>query len=98
MLLRTSLLGTLLSTVIARPASRAAPASYAIWGAESAIARGQGHGLDSDGAAELSYEHGELQWALRLLYEATGNETYYDYIVSGASNVVDDDGSVLDYK
>ncbi|KAI5886648.1 glycoside hydrolase family 105 protein [Schizophyllum commune H4-8] len=98
MLSKTCAIGALLSSAIAHPASRAAPASYAVWGAESAIARGQGHGLDSDGAVELSYEHGELQWALRLLYEATGNETYYDYIVSGASNVVDDDGSVLDYK
>ncbi|KAL1744926.1 glycoside hydrolase family 105 protein [Schizophyllum fasciatum] len=29
---------------------------------------------------------------------ATGNETYYEYIVSGASNIVTDDGSILDYK
>ncbi|TRM59018.1 glycoside hydrolase family 105 protein [Schizophyllum amplum] len=103
MLTRALALTSLLSCAsyaAAHPTSRsvsAAPSSYAIWAADSAIARGQGHGLDSDGNVQLSYEHGELQWALRLLYESTGNETYYDYIVSGATNIIEDDGSVLDY-
>ncbi|KAJ3514057.1 hypothetical protein NLJ89_g2590 [Agrocybe chaxingu] len=68
--------------------------SYAAWAAESAMRRGQGKGLDASGNSLVNYEHGELQWALRLLYERTGNQTYYDYILSGASNVVADDGTV----
>lgn len=72
----------------------ARPLSYAIWAANSAIARGQGNGLDSSGKPLVSYEHGELQWALRLLFERTKNQTYYDYIKKGVDNVVSDDGSV----
>ncbi|KXN82943.1 Unsaturated rhamnogalacturonyl hydrolase YteR [Leucoagaricus sp. SymC.cos] len=73
----------------------ARPASYAAWAADSAIARGQGNGLDSSGQPDASYEHGELQWGLRLLYEKTRNQTYYNYIVSGASEIVDSSGAVL---
>lgn len=72
----------------------ARPSSYAVWAADSAIARGQGNGLDDNGNPLVSYEHGELQWALRLLYEQTGNKTYYDYIKTGVDNVVASDGSV----
>ncbi|KAK7683392.1 hypothetical protein QCA50_013654 [Cerrena zonata] len=76
------------------PLVYARPSSYALWGADSAIARGQGNGLDSSGKPLVSYEHGELQWALRLLYERTGNKTYYDYIKAGVDNVVDSNGNV----
>ncbi|TFK37097.1 glycoside hydrolase family 105 protein [Crucibulum laeve] len=72
----------------------ARPSSYAVWAADSAIKRGQGNGLDSTGKASVSYEHGELQWGLRLLYEKTGNKTYYNYIVTGANNIVYDNGTV----
>lgn len=74
--------------------SSAHPASYAIWAVNSAITRGQGNGLDANGNPLVSYEHGELQWALRLLYERTGNETYYNYIKTGVDNVVSSNGSV----
>ncbi|KAG6856686.1 hypothetical protein H0H87_001901 [Tephrocybe sp. NHM501043] len=77
----------------------ARPKSNAVWAADSAIARGQGHGLDSSGKASVSYEHGELQWGLRQLFDKTGNTSYYDYILTGAGNIVDDDGTLHDnYK
>ncbi|KAF7292937.1 Cell wall glycosyl hydrolase [Mycena indigotica] len=72
----------------------ARPSSYAVWGADSAISRGQGNGLSSAGAAQVSYEHGEFQWALRLLLDRTGNQTYYNYILKGANNIVYDNGTV----
>lgn len=70
------------------------PSSYALWAADSAIARGQGNGLDSSGKPLVSYEHGELQGALRLLFERTGNETYYDYIKAGVDHIIDSNGKV----
>ncbi|KAF9527223.1 glycoside hydrolase family 105 protein [Crepidotus variabilis] len=72
----------------------ARPSSYAEWAADSAIRRKQGNGLDTSGSAIVSYEHGELQWGLRQLYEKTGNKTYYNYIVTGANNIVYDNGTV----
>ncbi|KAJ6598448.1 glycoside hydrolase family 105 protein [Mycena vulgaris] len=75
-------------------AAQARPQSYAIWGADSAIARGQGNGLDANGNAIVSYEHGEFQWGLRLLYELTGNKTYFNYIQAGADNIVFANGTV----
>nr|GAT47523.1 cell wall glycosyl hydrolase [Mycena chlorophos] len=81
-----TLLG-LLSRAVARPAS------YAVWGADSAIARGQGNGLDN-GAPLVNYPDGEFQWALRHLLDRTGNQSYYDYILEGANNIVYDNGTV----
>ncbi|THU85122.1 glycoside hydrolase family 105 protein [Dendrothele bispora CBS 962.96] len=77
-----------LGNVLARPSSNA------VWAADSAIARKQGNGLDSNGNPSVSYEHGELWWGLRLLYERTGNQSYFDYILNSASNIVADDGSI----
>jgi hypothetical protein len=45
------------------PVSQARPASYAVWAADSGIARGQGNGLAS-GVPIVSYEHGEFQVSL----------------------------------
>ncbi|KAJ7182726.1 Six-hairpin glycosidase [Mycena crocata] len=73
--------------------AQARPKSYAVWAADSAIARGQGNGL-SNGAALVSYEHGEFQWGLRLLYELTGNTTYFNYIQTGVDNIVFPNGTV----
>ncbi|KAJ3854536.1 glycoside hydrolase family 105 protein [Lentinula lateritia] len=73
--------------------TRAKPNSYAVWAANSAIARGQGNGL-SNGVPLVAYDHGEFQWALRLLYERDRNETYLDYIKTGANNIVFDNGTV----
>ncbi|KAJ3572733.1 hypothetical protein NP233_g2897 [Leucocoprinus birnbaumii] len=81
-------LTTLLHLAVARPAS------YAVWAADSAIARSQGNGLDSSGQPSVSYEHGELQWGLRQLYERTGNQSYFNYIVAGANNIVYSNGTV----
>ena len=77
------------TTVLAIP-----KATYSVWAADSAISRGQGNGLDSSGNPIVSYEHGEFQWALRLLFEKTGNETYFDYIKTGVDNIVFDNGTV----
>ncbi|GAV99026.1 glycoside hydrolase family 105 protein [Lentinula edodes] len=73
--------------------AQAKPNSYAVWAANSAIARGQGNGL-SNGVPLVAYDHGEFQWALRLLYERDRNETYLDYIKTGANNIVFDNGTV----
>ncbi|KAK0475891.1 glycoside hydrolase family 105 protein [Armillaria novae-zelandiae] len=73
---------------LARASVYAHPQSYAIWAADSAIARGQGNGLDSNGKPT------ELQWGLRLLYETTGNKSYFNYIVQGASQIVDSNGNI----
>ena len=72
----------------------ARPQSTAVWTADSAIARKQGNGLDANGVKTVNYEHGELQWGLRLLYERTGNKTYFDYIVAAAKNIVDANGNI----
>ncbi|KAF8066731.1 glycoside hydrolase family 105 protein [Lyophyllum atratum] len=84
---------TLISLSLASAVS-ARPRSYAVWAADSGIARGQGNGLDSSGRAIVSYEHGEFQWGLRRLFELTGNQTYFDYIVKGVDNIVFDNGTV----
>ncbi|KAF8880525.1 glycoside hydrolase family 105 protein [Infundibulicybe gibba] len=76
------------------PAASARPQSYAVWAADSAIARGQGNGLDATGKAIVSYEHGEFQWGLRLLFEKTGNQTYFNYIQKGVDNIVFSNGTV----
>ncbi|KAF5317947.1 hypothetical protein D9619_012056 [Psilocybe cf. subviscida] len=75
-------------------ATLARPKSYAVWAADSAMARGQGNGLDAKGNAIVSYEHGEFQWGLRLLFEKTGNQTYLNYIQKGIDNVVFPNGTV----
>ncbi|KAJ7040701.1 Six-hairpin glycosidase [Mycena alexandri] len=86
---------SLLATVLFLPISQARPQSYAVWAADSAIVRGQGNGLDSAGLNPVvSYEHGEFQWALRLLYELTGNQTYFNYIQAGVDNIVFPNGTV----
>lgn len=68
---------------------------YSTWAADSAIARGQGNGL-ANGSPIVSYEHGELWWGLQLLFEKTGDSKYYDYILAGAQNIVDEDGNIAD--
>ncbi|KAH8103390.1 Six-hairpin glycosidase [Cristinia sonorae] len=83
-------LAFLLPSVLPSPA----PRSFALWAANSAIVRGQGNGLDASGKPLVSYEHGELQWALRLLFERTGNHTFFNYIKQGVDNVVASNGSV----
>jgi rhamnogalacturonyl hydrolase YesR len=75
-------------------AALARPQSFAVWAADSAIARGQGNGLDANGNPIVSYEHGEFQWGLRLLFEKTGNQTYLNYIQNGIDNIVFPNGTV----
>ncbi|KAH9829443.1 Six-hairpin glycosidase [Rhodofomes roseus] len=69
--------------------------TYSTWAANSAITRGQGNGLNASGDPVVTYEHGVLQWALRLLYEKTGNRSYYDYITEAANNILNENGTVV---
>jgi rhamnogalacturonyl hydrolase YesR len=67
--------------------------AYSTYAANSAISRGQGNGL-TNGQPEVNYPDGEFQWALRLLFERTGNQSYFEYIQKGVDTVVDEDGNV----
>ncbi|TFK37096.1 glycoside hydrolase family 105 protein [Crucibulum laeve] len=89
------MLAFLLALVLSAVTSTVArPQSYAVWAADSAIARGQGNGLDANGKAIVSYEHGELQWGLQQLYDLTGNKSYFSYIQKGIDNIVFPNGTV----
>lgn len=68
--------------------------TYSTYAANSAIARGQGNGLRSNGTPTASYEHGEFQSGLKLLYERTGNRSYYEYIVEAVDRLVSENGTV----
>ncbi|KNZ75876.1 Unsaturated rhamnogalacturonyl hydrolase yteR [Termitomyces sp. J132] len=60
---------------------------------------GQGMGLGDYSEPTVSYEHGEFQTVLKRLYDLTGNQTYFDYIVQGIDHIIDDDGNVgADYS
>lgn len=76
------------------PLAFARPSSYAVWSADSAIARGQGNGLSSTGSTVVSYEHGEFQYGLQLLYAKTGNVTYYNYIKTAVDKIISSSGAV----
>lgn len=80
--------------ILCQTARAARASSYAVWAADSAIARHQGNGLDTNGNAIVSYEHGEFQWGLRQLFERTGNATYFNYIKQGIDNIVFSNGTV----
>jgi rhamnogalacturonyl hydrolase YesR len=75
-------------------AAAARPQSYAVWAAESGMARHQGNGLDANGNAVVSYEHGVFWWGLRLLFERAGDERYFGYVRDGVDNIVFGNGSV----
>lgn len=66
--------------------------------ADPIIFRGQDNGLDSSNRPVFSYEHGECQWALRLLYERTANRSCFEYIRKGVDNIVEADGTVQNYR
>ncbi|KAF7377614.1 Cell wall glycosyl hydrolase [Mycena sanguinolenta] len=93
MFLRVATFLSLLPILALIPIAEARPESYAVWAADSAIARGQGNGL-SNGVPLDSYDDGEFQWALRLLYERTGNTTYFNWIETGADNIVSPNGTI----
>ncbi|KAK7040745.1 hypothetical protein VNI00_009651 [Paramarasmius palmivorus] len=72
----------------------ARPDSYAIWAADSVIARGQSTGLDSSGNPKVIYDDGEFQLGLRRLYDRTGNEKYYSHLLKAANTIVSDSGAL----
>jgi len=88
----------LVSSWLLLPGIVLAAQPYSEWLASSAMARGQGNGLDSTGAPIDSYEHGAFQRGLTHLYEKTGNKSYLDYIQLGLNNVITSNGTVLTYK
>lgn len=90
MLIHTLLIFVIL---VATRSASAIPSSYAVWAADSGISRGQGNGL-SGSSPLVSYEHGLFQWGLRLLYERSGNETYFNYIRDGVNRVVSSNGTI----
>ena len=67
--------------------------AFSTYAANSAIARQQGNGL-RNGSPLVDYPDGEFQWALRLLFERTGNKSYFDYIHAGVDRIVNPDGSI----
>ncbi|KAG6831544.1 hypothetical protein H0H92_009463 [Tricholoma furcatifolium] len=69
--------------------------SYAIWAADSAISRSQGNGLTTAGIPTANYPDGEFHTGLMRLYEITGNQTYFDYILAAADNIVADNGTII---
>lgn len=83
-----------LLALYAATVAQARPSSYAVWGADSAIARSQGTGIGPSGTPLVSYDDGTFQWGLRLLYEQTGNQTYYDWILKGANTIVASNGTI----
>ena len=86
--------GLFLATLASVPFALAHPKSYAAWAANSAIARGQGNGLGTNGLPVAAYDHGEFQVGLELLYAKTGDETYYNYIKTAVDNVLNADGTI----
>ncbi|PWW74444.1 Glycoside Hydrolase Family 105 protein, partial [Tuber magnatum] len=46
----------------------------------------------------MSYEHGVMERALQMVYNATGNDTYYTYLKTGVDNLISPTGALLDYN
>ncbi|ESK91890.1 cell wall glycosyl hydrolase [Moniliophthora roreri MCA 2997] len=72
----------------------ARPDSYAVWAADSVIARGQSTGLDSNGNPKVIYDDGEFQLGLRRLYDRTKDEKYYQHLLKAANTIVSDSGAL----
>ncbi|KAI3605015.1 hypothetical protein WG66_002002 [Moniliophthora roreri] len=68
--------------------------SYAVWAADSVIARGQSTGLDSNGNPKVIYDDGEFQLGLRRLYDRTKDEKYYQHLLKAANTIVSDSGAL----
>ncbi|KAH8834151.1 Six-hairpin glycosidase [Flagelloscypha sp. PMI_526] len=84
-----------LLAILSIPGLVKAATSYAAWTADSVIRRNQSNGLDSSGAASLIYDHGTFWEGLRQLYLDTGNTTYYNWILTGATRLVDSSGKII---
>ncbi|KAH8814458.1 Six-hairpin glycosidase [Flagelloscypha sp. PMI_526] len=87
----TFLFPLITSTVV----SAATNISYAAWMADSGIRRNQANGINSSGKPQLIYDHGVFWEGLKQLYADTGNETYFEWILNGASNLVDEAGVII---
>ncbi|RPA89113.1 glycoside hydrolase family 105 protein [Choiromyces venosus 120613-1] len=64
----------------------------------SVIARNTPLDKDSTGAILKAYEHGVMERALAMVYNKTGNATYYNYLKSDIDNLISPSGVLLDYN
>jgi len=64
----------------------------------SVIARHTLLGITADGAPFTTYEHGVFERALEMVFNNTGNTTYFDYLKTGVDNLISDNGTLLDYN
>lgn len=72
-----------------------AATSYAAWAADTAIRRKYANGLNSAGTAAVIYDHGTFWEGLKQLYADTGNVSYYNWLLDGASRLVDSNGKII---
>lgn len=71
---------------------------YSVLMADSVIARNTTLGLDASGAPKTDYQHGVIERALEMVYNATGDSKYYAYQKWGVDNIIDSAGKLLDYS
>lgn len=45
----------------------------------------------------MTYDHAVLERALQMVYNRTGNATYFNYLKMGVDNIVNSAGTLLDY-
>jgi rhamnogalacturonyl hydrolase YesR len=76
----------------------AAVTPYSVRMADSLIARNTTLGLDDSGDPKTTYEDGVIERALEMVYNATGDSTYYAYQKSGVDNIINSSGGLLDYN
>jgi unsaturated rhamnogalacturonyl hydrolase len=76
----------------------AAATPYSVRMADSLITRNTSLGLDDSGDPKMSYEHGVVERALEMVYNATGNYKYYAYQKWGVDNIIDSSGRLMDYN
>ncbi|KAG0123944.1 putative cell wall glycosyl hydrolase YteR [Tuber indicum] len=73
-------------------------AKYSQLLANSVIARNTPLGKTGTGAVLTSYEHGVMERALQMVYNATGDDTYYTHHKTGVDNIISATGTLLDYN
>lgn len=71
---------------------------YSTWMADSVITRKTPLGKDTSGNILVTYEHGVFERALEMVYNKTGNVTYYNYLKAGVDNVLGSTGTISDYS
>ncbi|KAI0036080.1 Six-hairpin glycosidase [Vararia minispora EC-137] len=93
MVLAHILTGLLASLAVAATFTQTPTGAYSTYAADSVISRGQGNGL-TNGKPQVNYPDGEFQWALRLLFERGGNQSYFGWIQAGVNRIVSSTGQI----